>query len=130
MARATRTGWVEEIGRISRVWRSGEKSIREPFAPALPHIDDRAAFLAAVSGWLRERPDLIDAWQAYCEDKRAGRSPYFYFDQAWKVGFCDSSVKEGARRYQGECLHTDAVEACADFIYREAAWVLRGVQAS
>jgi hypothetical protein len=124
VARATRTGWVEEICRLCVEWRSSEKSIRQLFAPALPHIDDRAAFLAAVSGWLRAHPDLIDAWQGYCEDKRTGQSPYFYFDGAWKVGFYDSSVKDVAGRYQDEHLYADGADACADFIYREAMWVL------
>jgi hypothetical protein len=124
VARATRTGWVEEICRLAVLWRSSEKSLRELSAPALPHIDDRAAFIAAISGWLREQPDLIGAWQAYCDDKRTGRSPYFYFDGAWKVGFYESSVKELAERYRDERLYADAVDACADFIYREALWVL------
>src|SRR5262245_42490739 len=124
MARASMVGWIEEICSLALVWRSSEKSIRELFAPASPHIADRAAFLAAVRGWLRENPGLVDAWQAYCEDKRTGQSPYIYFDRTWKVGFCDSSVKDVAGRYQDEVQHADAVDACADFIYREAAWVL------
>src|SRR5262245_20991350 len=124
MAGATRAGWIEEVCGIALAWRSSETSIRELFAPALPHIADRAAFLAAARGWLHKHPDAVDAWQGYCEDKRTGQSPYIYFDRVWKVGFYDSSVKDVAGRNQDEAQHADAVDACADFIYREAAWVL------
>jgi hypothetical protein len=71
------TDWVELICCVPLGFRTGEKSIRQLFEPALAHLDDRATFLAAINRWLREHPDLIHAWEAYCTDKRTGRGPYF-----------------------------------------------------
>ena len=121
------TDWVEATCGLPLVFRTGESSIRQLFQPALANLDDRATFLAAVSAWLREQPDLIKAWEAYCEDKRTGRGPYFVLNSL-AVGFYDSSSEAAAGRYEDERLHTDAAKACADFIYREAAWVVRGVR--
>ena len=57
------TDWVEATCGLPLVFRTGESSIRQHFQPALAHLDDRATFLAAVSAWLREQPDLIKAWE-------------------------------------------------------------------
>ena len=116
------TGWVEAICDLALVFRTGEKSIQQLFEPALIHLDDRAAFLAAVSERLRERPRLIDAWQEYSWAKRTGRGPYFE-QTLLEVGFYDKSSGRHDVR-----LHADPAEACADFICREATWVLRGVR--
>jgi hypothetical protein len=121
------TDWVELTCRLPLVFRTGEKSIRQLFEPALNHLDDPATFLAAINNWLREHPDLIHAWEAYCTDKRTGRGPYFDRDSL-AVGFYDPSAGPVAAPNRDARLHVDPVEACADFIYREAAWVLRGAR--
>jgi|SRR5262245_24533132 len=116
------TNWVEAICGLALVFRTGEKSIQQLFEPALIHLDDRDVFLAAVSKRLREQPRLIDAWQEYSWAKRTGRGPYFE-QTSLEVGFYDKSSG-----HQDVHLHAHAVDACADFILREATWVLRGVR--
>jgi hypothetical protein len=121
--------WVEGICGLVLVFRTGDKSIRQLFEPACPHLDDRDTFLAVVSERLRQQPGLIDAWVGYCDDKRTDRGPYLR-QNLEEVGFFDQSVREIAGRHQVVRLHSDPVAACADFIYREAVWVLRGVRAN
>jgi hypothetical protein len=123
------TDWVELICCVPLGFRTGEKSIRQLFEPALAHLDDRATFLAAINRWLREHPDLIHAWEAYCTDKRTGRGPCFDLNSV-AVTFYDSSAGATAAPHRDKRLHTDPAKACADFIYREAAWVLRGARAN
>jgi hypothetical protein len=109
--------WVEAICGLPLVYGSGEKSIRQHFEPARARLGDRAAFLAAVGGWLRRHPDLIDAWQRYCEDKRTA-GPCLDL-QSLEVGVYEASTgRRDVRRY------ANPVDCCAEFIYREAIWVL------
>jgi hypothetical protein len=120
--------WAEAVCGLALFFRTGDKSIRQLFEPAWPHLDDRDAFLAVVSERLRQYPGLIDAWVGYCEDKRTDRGPYLRVNLV-EVGFHDSSVREIGAQHQVVRLHRDPVAACADFIYREAVWVLTGVRA-
>jgi hypothetical protein len=76
------------------------------------------AFLAAVSARLREQPRLIEAWQQYSEDKRT-TGPYLDL-RSLEVG-----IYEAASGFSEVQVHVDPVEACADFIYREAGKVLK-----
>jgi hypothetical protein len=69
--------WKDAICVLPRVVRTSEKSIQQLFEPALAHLDDRAAFRAAITEKLHEHPDLIEGWGQYCTDKRTGRGPYF-----------------------------------------------------
>jgi hypothetical protein len=68
---------------------------------------------------LLERTDLVSAWQSYSEDKRWSPSPYL---ADLEVGFF--------RTYGRRCealditIHADRAESVADFISREANWVL------
>jgi|SRR5262245_9851272 len=110
-------GWVEAVCGLPLVHGRGERSIRQQFEPARAHLGDRTAFLAAIRGWLRGHPVLIDAWQAYSEDKRAA-GPYLDLNSL-EVGLYDASAG-----YRDVRAHADPVDACADFICREAMWVL------
>lgn len=121
------TDWVEAICGLPLVFRTGDKSIRQHFEPASPHLDHRDTFLAVISARLRRHPDLINAWVEYCDDKRTDRGPSLR-QNPMEVGFYDSSVREKVERHQAVRRHSDPVAACADFIYREAAWVLKGVR--
>src|SRR5262245_61483006 len=104
--------WVEPVCSLAKTWRTGNASIRQLFEPARSHLDDREEFVAAVTGWLRAHPDLVEAWQGYCDDKRTARGPYLDV-RIPQVGFYDSGDHDATD-------HTDVVDACADFIYREA----------
>lgn len=118
--------WVEPLCAIAGTWRSSGHSIRQQFEAASPHLADRAEFRAAVTGWLRQHPGLIDQWRGYSEDKRTSPSPYFGRDSVpLEVGFYTPDLGALDVRH-----HTDSIEACADFIYREAAWVLRSERIS
>jgi hypothetical protein len=73
-----------------------------------------------VEETLRHHPELVRAWRNYSGDQRGSPSPYFgRRDDALdlEVGFYESG-------YHDVEQHTDETQACADFIYREAAWVL------
>jgi len=109
--------WVEATCRLPLVYRTGDKSIRQLFEAARDQLHDRAAFIAAAAQWLRHHPELINAWQGYSEDKRRP-GPYLELTSL-KVGCYD--VASGHRDVH---VHGDPVDACADFIYREALAVL------
>jgi hypothetical protein len=113
-------GWAAQVCHLPTAFREGGSSIRELFEPAAAHLDDRGGFVQAVSAWLREEPALIDVWLTYSADKRA-HGPFLSQDSpAVEVGFYDP---ESGRR--DITRHSGPIEACADYIYREAAWVLR-----
>lgn len=78
-------------------------------------MSDTSELLSQLRGRLRGDPDLIDAWQQYSWDKRGSPSPYL---DRLEVGFYDAG-------YHDVRTHEDAVDACADFIHREALWVLQ-----
>lgn len=111
-------GWVEAICSVPLVYRTGEKSIRQHFEPARAHLGERTVFLAAVRERLRRYPELIDAWEAYSDDKRAA-GPYLDLKKR-EVG-----LKEVSAGYRDVRTHADPVHACADFIHREAMWALK-----
>jgi len=70
------------------------------------------------------RSELVDQWRGCSLDKRTAPSPYFGRDGVpLEVGFYDPTL--GVLEVS---LHADAIEACVDFIYREAAWVLHGLR--
>jgi hypothetical protein len=105
------------------MWRSGNRSILELFREAAPPLDDREQFLASVLAFLRDRPELAEQWLLYSLDKRTSPSPYMSTRGGeaatiWEVGFYDAGDRDVAQ-------HPDGVTACADFLYREAMWVLR-----
>jgi hypothetical protein len=65
---------------------------------------------------LEREPQLVDAWHNYSYDKRS--TPSLYLDGT-EVGFYDTEPgRSDVNTYD------DALAACAEFICREAAWVL------
>jgi hypothetical protein len=117
--------WVEHTCLIASVWRTSDRSILELFRSAEPDLTDRQVFIHAASDWFQSRAEVIEHWSGYSEDKRSSPSPYLkqdgrYGDRtAWEVGFFDATKgRLDVRQY------TDPALACADFLYREAAWVL------
>ena len=118
--------WVALVCELPLRYRQpGAGSIRALFAPADDHLDDRAVFIVAVSEWIHEHRNIVEAWRYYSEDKRSSPTPYFRRPSApLVVGFFDKNYTD-ERRYADETTFTDEVDACADFIYGEACWSLR-----
>jgi len=76
--------------------------------PAAPE----ALTVTAVSAYLREHPDLIEAWLTYSEDKRTS--------SGWYVSQRSSGTFEIGYHPQGERISvSDRATACAEFIVRE-----------
>jgi hypothetical protein len=111
-------GWLEPLCRIPLDFRSGRLSILQLFEHAKPDLTD-ARFASLVRERLRSDPLLITAWQDYSYDKRTDSGPYM---EEGRVGFFD--IFEGQGRRSDVRNHKHLAEACVDFIYREAAWVI------
>lgn len=71
--------------------------------------------MLALTPLLRDRPDLVQAWQMYSWDKRWSPSPYWEAETL-EVGLYDSGYRDAERR-------SDTATACAAFIAREVAWL-------
>jgi hypothetical protein len=110
--------WVKPLCEIALAWRGGRVSIHQHFQHASPDLSD-GRFGAFVRAYLSHHPALIDAWQAYSEDKRTSSGPYL---DGRKVGFCE--VLDGKGRLRDVRGYRDRAAACADFVYREAMSVL------
>lgn len=110
--------WVERTCRIAKSWRIGAESVREHFQRAAPDLSDEPSFLAAVRGHLRSQPELVHAWQSYVDDKRGTPSPYLDLRSA-EVGWMNTRGKR-----EDISRHDDEFDAAAQFIWREANWVL------
>jgi len=112
--------WVEEVSDHPLRFHLPESSnITVLFSPADAYLDDRSAFIAAVTPWIQTHRNLVDARIDYSEDRRGFPAPYFVRESgSLVVGFFDGEYGDMAR-------HKDEVEACVDYIYREAFWVLR-----
>ena len=110
--------WLEPLLRIPLDHRTGTLSIRQLFERAGPAVDD-SRFPSLVRSRLSNDPDLIDAWQAYSHDKRATPNPYL---DGREVGFVE--ILDGRPRSTDIRRYDDLADACADFINREAVWVL------
>jgi hypothetical protein len=111
-------GWLEPLCRIPLEFRSGPHSILHLFELAKPDLTD-ARFASLVRARLGRDPELIKAWQDYSYDKRTDSGPYM---EEGRVGFFD--IFEGQGRRSDVRNHKHLAEACVDFIYREAAWVI------
>jgi len=106
---------VSGLVTIALTWRTGDRSIRDHFAAAAPDLDDPGSLLNAIRDELVADPHLLPAWQTYSYDKRSSPSPYL---DGQEVGFYDGGSHDVVR-------YDDPVDACSDFICREAVWVLR-----
>jgi hypothetical protein len=117
------TDWVKQVCELPASYRHGQDTIMGVLAPAAAYLEDRSAFLAAVTRRIRAHRSLIEAWRRYSEDKRSVGSYFSKYSGArydpLVVGFLRA---DGSRC--DETHHTDDVTACADFIYRETSWVL------
>src|SRR5438270_12794094 len=105
--------WLGQLMRIPAELKGGERSIHQLFQDAHPDVDD-ANFLPVVREALTRSPDTVELWQTYSYDKRGSPSPYL---DGVEVGFYDGGSRD-VRRYE------NLTDACADFIRREALWVL------
>lgn len=115
--------WVEPLCRIAFDFTSSSLSIRDLFTQAAPDLND-PKFVEQVLTRLQEQPDLVQAWQQYSYDKRGTPSPFL---DGSKVGFAE--VLEERLLVRDVHTHKSAAEACAEFICREALWVLEGREA-
>lgn len=112
--------WLEPLRRIPREYRGGTLSVRQLFARAAAATRD-SGFLSLIRSRLSSDPDLIRAWQEYSHDKRTAPSPYL---EKCEVGFAE--IVDGKLSLIDIRRYENPVDACADFIYREAVWVLEG----
>jgi hypothetical protein len=111
--------WVESVATIACRWREPGTTVRDLFEDARPNLSDRRVFETSVADRLKRDPGLVDAWQTYSRDKRTSRGPYF---DGLDVGFFDRDCRDVIE-------HQDRASACADFLFREASWVLLGRRA-
>jgi hypothetical protein len=106
--------WVERLCQVPEALQAGNLAIRAAFRQADPDLTDRVSAMALIRRHLSEKPHLVDAWQKYSYDKRSSPSPYL--DQT-EVGFYDHG-------YEDVDKFDNRADACAEFVFREAAWVL------
>jgi hypothetical protein len=106
--------WVERLCRVAEGFRNGTSSVRQLFVAASPDLADERRVVAMLHNYLADDPAVVEAWQTYSYDKRGIPSPYL---DGREVGFFDRDRRD-ARTY------LDQTDACATFIYREAAWAL------
>jgi hypothetical protein len=107
-------GWPDPLCRIPRDLRGGHRSIRDLLIAAAPDLTDDHFVIDLVRMRLGDDPSLVDDWQIYSYDKRSSPSPYL---DGTEVGFFDRE-KKNRRTYR------HPADACAQFIFAEAAWVL------
>ena len=92
----------------------GDKTIIGLLQGASPDPADPQRLIELVSGYLDRRRKLLKTWQTYPYDKRSSSSPYL---DGTEVGF-----------FSDECPNVRrdeiSLNACLDFIYREANWIL------
>jgi len=115
------TLWVEDVCRIPEGFNERLLTRRSLFSVAVDHLGDRVEFVAVVANQLERTPHLVDAWRWYSLDRRGSGGPYFGTEaNPLEVGRyrADDGASEAVQ-------HLSAADACADFIYREAVWVIR-----
>jgi hypothetical protein len=110
--------WLESLCRIPLSSRRSSLSIHDLFERAGPDLGN-PRFVALVRAQLSKDPALVRAWQEYSYDKRGSPSPYM---DGTEVGFFE--VDDGRTRSVDVRHYDNPVDACADFVFREAVWVL------
>jgi len=90
------------------------RTIRDLFEDVITVPVDVAGLRSAIAATVSEDDQRIEAWQRYSSGKRGSPSPYL---DGLEVGFYDAGKRHVTR-------HAAKAVACADFISREAAWVL------
>jgi len=117
--------WVARLCSVASMRATADLSISELFQVAAPELGDRAVFLSSTTRWLRDHPALVEDWQAYSDDRRASPAPYLHLEDPptpHAVGFYKTDGAVDVAHYR------DAAHACADYLYREACWILRREQ--
>ncbi len=105
--------WVEELVFAAQHATNRHGRVLELSRDARAAAHDDESLRSQVAARLRERPDLVHAWQMYSWDKRWSPSPYL---EAQEVGLYDSGYRDVEQ-------HPDLVTACAAFIAREVDWL-------
>jgi len=95
-------------------WGTGSLSARAHFERAAPDLSDVDALRAELRAEFESDPQLVERWQTYCSDRRGSPAPAMKACKVWHYG-------EGAT---DEVVHDDRASACADYVIREAVWVL------
>ena len=106
--------WVVDLCHVPRRMHRENRSLLECIREAGPDLTDDDRGTEAIDRYLRENPELVNEWQRESDDTRA--SPNHYVNER-EVGFYDAG-------FHDRTTHVDEVGACADFVYRKAAWVL------
>jgi hypothetical protein len=112
--------WLEPLVRLPVDLKKGGVSVVDLMRRAAPDLED-ARLESLVRARLASEPALVDAWEVYAYDQRDTPSPYM---DRTKVGFL--SMENGRAVDEDVRVHDSMVDACADFIRREAGWVLEG----
>ena len=106
--------WVAPLCDVPQRMRRENRSLLDCVRDACPDLSDDDRGTGAVERHLRANPELVDDWQRLSGDTRG--SPNHYVNDC-EVGFYDAG-------YHDRVTHSDEIGACADFVYRKAAWVL------
>ena len=107
--------WVEPLCRSALEFRGGSVSIQVLFDRAAPDLTDRARTFEQVRRYLADHPEVVQSWQAFADWNRGWPSPCL---KGCEVGVWDHG-------YQDVTQHENPVDACADYLCRKAATVLR-----
>ena len=106
--------WVESLCELPVRFRAGNVSIRVLMEESAPDLSDVDRAKVLIRHRLAEEPALAEAWQTYSYDKRSTPSPY--------LDDCEVGQFDGKRR--DVVRYNDRLDACADFIVRDARSVL------
>jgi len=106
--------WVESLCRLPSRFQAGGVSIRELVELCAADLTGRHNATNLIRRRLAEEPQLVEDWQTYSYDKRSSPSPYL---DGREVGYFDGTRREVVN-------YDERLDACADFIVREARWVL------
>jgi hypothetical protein len=110
--------WLERLCRIPDDFRGSATPVGL-YRAAVPHLVDASlapTIEIAVKHYLEDKPELIDRWSMWIEDKRWTPSWTFFGNQVlW--------IPEGGGRELISTYESPAA-AYAAFIVREAMWVL------
>lgn len=113
---------ADSITRVVRVplrfQEARTMSLLDCFREAAPDLADPRLREKLVRV-LRRHPELVEVWDGYSADKRTDAGPYL---EGCATAFFDSRGDWPQRRLVRK--FGAPAEAAADFIYREACWVL------
>jgi hypothetical protein len=106
--------WVEMLCEVPLRFRSDGDPIRVLMQASAPDLSDVDRAKALIRHRLGEEPALAEAWQTYSYDKVSRPRPYL---DDCEVGYFDGKRRDVVR-------YDDRLDACADYIVREARSVL------